>query len=390
MSLLSAGDLISTELREIIGGGSFGYEFVTVDETPSLVVGGRRPPAGPDFYFFYPGTEVDRALDQLARVLIGSGIGIVLIGALGAGVISRRVLRPVAVAGDAAEAMADGDLSVRLPAETTDELGRLAIAFNRMAASLEHQIDALVTAHNRERRFVADVSHELRTPLTALVNEAAMLQDHLDALPATERRIGELLVNDVARLRTLVEDLLEVSRLDSSTIDLSIGPIDAEGFLAALINDRLPGATLDVSGVSGSPVTDRRSLERIVGNLLDNARHHAAEARVEVTAKMDGGLLSIAVADDGPGVPAQDLPLIFDRFYKLDSARRGGSGLGLAIARQHARRLGGDLTVRPLQPAGLSFELTLPVTKPLHSGDVAETSSVHPDHESQGPTRSTQ
>ena len=105
---------------------------------------------------------------------------------------------------------------------------------------------------------------------------------------------------------------------------------------------------------------------------------------------MDGGLLSIAVADDGPGVPAQDLPLIFDRFYKLDSARRGGSGLGLAIARQHARRLGGDLTVRPLQPAGLSFELTLPVTKPLHSGDVAETSSVHPDHESQGPTRSTQ
>jgi two-component system sensor histidine kinase MtrB len=390
LSLLSAGDLISTELREIIGGGSFGYEFVTVDETPSLVVGGRRPPAGPDFYFFYPGTEVDRALDQLARVLIGSGIGIVLIGALGAGVISRRVLRPVAVAGDAAEAMADGDLSVRLPAETTDELGRLAIAFNRMAASLEHQIDALVTAHNRERRFVADVSHELRTPLTALVNEAAMLQDHLDALPATERRIGELLVNDVARLRTLVEDLLEVSRLDSSTIDLSIGPIDAEGFLAALINDRLPGATLDVSGVSGSPVTDRRSLERIVGNLLDNARHHAAEARVEVTAKMDGGLLSIAVADDGPGVPAQDLPLIFDRFYKLDSARRGGSGLGLAIARQHARRLGGDLTVRPLQPAGLSFELTLPVTKPLHSGDVAETSSVHPDHESQGPTRSTQ
>jgi two-component system sensor histidine kinase MtrB len=389
LSLLSAGDLISAELREIIGNGSFGYEFVTVDQGPSLVVGGRRPPAGPDFYFFYPADEVDRTLDQLARVLIGAGIGIVLIGALGAGVISRRVLRPVAVAGDAAGAMADGDLSVRLPSETADELGRLAAAFNRMAASLEHQIDALVTAHDRERRFVADVSHELRTPLTALVNEAAMLEDHLDVLPSTERRVGEMLVADVARLRTLVEDLLEVSRLDSSTIDLSIGPIDVELFLAAVIADRLPDATLEVRGGIGSPTTDRRSLERIVGNLLDNARHHAPGSRVEVTATVEDGLLSIEVTDDGPGVPEQDLPLIFDRFYKLDSARRGGSGLGLAIARQHARRLGGDLHVRRVQPTGLAFKLQVPVTEPLHSGDLAETSPVHPDTETQRPPRST-
>ena len=390
LNLLAAGDLISTELRGIIGEGSFGYEFVTIDQSPSLIVGGSRPPSGPDFYFFYPATEVDRALDQLARVLAGAGIGIVLVGALGAGLISRRVLRPVAVAGDAAGAMANGDLSVRIPSETSDELGRLAIAFNRMASSLEHQIDALVTAHDRERRFVADVSHELRTPLTALVNEAAMLENHLDALPGTERRIGELLVADVARLRTLVEDLLEVSRLDSSTIDLSIGPIDVEGFLRALIADRLPDANLEVRDGVRSLVTDRRSLERIVGNLLDNARHHAPGASVEVSAMIDDSMLSIEVADDGPGVPQQDLPLIFDRFYKLDSARQGGSGLGLAIARQHARRLGGDLTVRTRQPAGLSFVLSLPVTEPLHFGDPAETSSVQSDGDTHGQSRSPQ
>lgn len=369
LDLLAANESLSPELRQIVDGGEFGYEFLKESETPTLVVAARRPPSGPDFYFFYPAADVDEALSQLARVLTIAGAAILILGAMGAGLIARRVLRPVAIAGRAAGIMAEGDLSVRLPATTSDELGALALAFNQMAAALETQIGALVAAHDRERRFVADVSHELRTPLTALVNEAAMLEGRLDELPDTDRRIGRMLVDDVERLRTLVEDLLEVSRLDSAPDSPELSDVDLPRFLEAVIADRHPVARLSVSGPIGRISTDRRSLERIVGNLLDNARNHAPEAEVVVTARMAAGNLQIEVADDGPGIGVEHLHLLFDRFYKTDPSRQGGTGLGLAIARQHARRLGGDLTARPGTPRGLVFDLSLPVTESLHSGD---------------------
>ncbi len=389
LSLLGAGELLSSELRAIVAGSSYGYEFLSIDDRPNLVVAGRRPPAGPDFFFFDSAADVEDALDQLARVLAIAGVGVVALGALGAGLIARRVLRPVAVAGEAAGRMAAGDLSVRVPAERHDELGRLAVAFNQMAASLERQVDALVQAHDRERRFVADVSHELRTPLTALVNEAARLRDRLDQLPDTDRRVGEMLVADVGRLSTLVEDLLEVSRLDSSTGEPELSPVDVRRFLEAVIADRHASAILHVTGSIGSIVTDRHSLERIVGNLLDNARTHAPGSPVAVTVARDGNALVIAVADEGPGVPPAELPRLFDRFYKTDASRQGGSGLGLAIARQHAGRLGGELTVRPGSEAGVVFELRLPVTESLHPGDLSEKLPSHAEDEAHTHPRST-
>ncbi len=379
LGLLDAGDVISPDLRAIIEDGAFGYQFKTLGESPALIVAGRRPPGGPDFYFFFDAADVDNTLQQLARVLAIAGAAILLVGALGAGLIARRVLRPVAVASHAAGVMAEGDLSVRLPSETADELGRLADSFNRMAASLELQIKALQDAHDREQRFVADVSHELRTPLTALVNEAAMLESRLDDLTSTDRRIGEMLVADVARLRTLVEDLLEVSRLDSAPTTPDETDVDLARFLEAVIADRHPGAELEVTGSGDTIRTDRRSLERIIGNLLDNAANHAPGSTTVVSAVVDGGLLEVRVADEGPGVPTEELPRLFDRFYKTDASRQGGSGLGLAIARQHARRLGGDLTAHPSAMGGLEFILRIPVTEPLRSGDHPENLSAHPE-----------
>ena len=389
LGLLTAGAELSGELRDIVADGDFGYEFLSINEQPALVVAGRRPPTGPDFYFFDSASDVEDALDRLARILAFTGAGILALGALGAGLIARRVLRPVAIAGEAANVMAEGDLSVRLPAETTDELGRLAIAFNQMAASLEQQIDALIDAHDRERRFVADVSHELRTPLTALVNEAARLRDRIGELPDADRRVGEMLVADVGRLSALVEDLLEVSRLDSSPGDPDLSPVDLSRFLAAVIADRHPAASLHVDASVGSVAADRRSLERIVGNLLDNARTHAPTAPVTVTARMNAGEMQIAVADEGPGVAADELSHLFDRFYKADSSRQGGSGLGLAIARQHAARIGGELTVRSGDHRGLVFELRFPVTESLHSGDPAEKFVPHPEGAENNLPRST-
>ena len=378
LALGGTGEVLSEELREIVGLGEFGYEFLEIDDAPILIVGARRPPAGPDFYFFFDAGSVEEALSQLRRVLIIAGVVVVLVGTVAAGLISRGVLRPVAVASRAAETIADGNLDVRLPVESKDELGRWAEAFNRMAASLQDKIDALVSAQERERRFVADVSHELRTPITALVNEAALLEQHMDALPESGRHLGDLLIADVARLRWLVENLLELSRLEAGS-STNLSPVEIEPFLRAVISERHPEARLQVLAIDEPITVDRWALEGIVANLLDNAKNHASGANTAVSAFLESGTLNLTVGDDGPGVTDDELNHLFDRFYKTDDARQGGSGLGLAIARQYARQMGGDLTVRRGEQSGLVFEAVLPVAELLRAGDGRATLATDPE-----------
>jgi signal transduction histidine kinase len=231
-------------------------------------------------------------------------------------------------------------------------------------------VTELQLAQDRQRAFVAEVSHELRTPMTALVQEAALVGEHLDAMPADSRRAGELLVRDVARLRILVDDLMEISRFDAAAEVAAPTEFDAVAFVRAVVANRLPSATLGVPVEEVRVVLDRRRLERILGNLLDNAREHGEAAAVEVTLEMERDTLRLEVVDRGPGVPEDELPNLFERFHKADPSRsRGGSGLGLAIAREHAELLGGTLRAELRQGGGLRFELRLPVTRPLPAGD---------------------
>ncbi len=311
--------LVDPNLRQIVATGRLGWEWLELDGEPYLVVGGRRPEAGPDFYIYFPAGDVVAALTRLAQALLVGGAVLVALAALAAGAIARRVLRPVAAASRAAGAIAAGDLSARLPVESGDEFGAWAESFNRMAASLEGSIAGLQEARDRERRFVADVSHELRTPLTALVGEAGLLKEHLDSMPPEARRMGELLAADTARLRTLVEDLLEVSRLDAGSEATSLAEFDAAALAGAVAAVRCPQARVEAAGPL--PVrTDRRRLERILANLLDNAARHGG-GEVTLTLQRDGDCLVVVVADRGPGVPEADLERLFDRFYKADAAR---------------------------------------------------------------------
>lgn len=378
IALLDAGARLAPGLRELVSQGRLGYGFMDVADESFLVVGGRRPPAGPDFYFFFSSAEIGDALGQLRRVLIGAGVAVVLLAAVASRFISRGVLRPVRTASDAAATMAAGDLSVRLPAESDDEFGDWAESFNQMAASLEEKVGELQAAQAREKRFVADVSHELRTPLTALVTEAAMAQGILQNVPGGER-IGELLESDIARLRRLVEDLLEISRLDAAPDASALDDVAVRPFLEAVIGERHPATVLDAPDVKVR--CDRHGLERIVANLLDNARLHAPDAEVAVAARVADSWLHMKVADRGPGVPGDALERIFERFATADEARGRGSGLGLAIARQHAERMGGELTAHPNPGGGLVLEVAVPVTDLLHDRDPAEKRRSHPDGE---------
>jgi signal transduction histidine kinase len=372
IELRTALPRLRTELGPTVGGGRLAYTWTTLAGKPSLVVAGRLPPSGPDFYFVHDVTQLESTLDQLRLALGGIALGLVIVALLAGRVIARGVLAPVEAAGRAAQRIERGDLSARVPVTSTDEFGTWAGRFNRMAAALADTIGRLEAAQAQNRRFVADVAHELRTPLAALVAEASILREHLDALPPDSRRAGELLVDDIARLRTLVDELMELSRFDAAAERIAAEPVDLGRLVRAVVAARLPSARVEVSVEPLVVETDPRRLERILANLLDNAREHGAATGAGVTVDLSPDELLIAVADEGPGVPADRFEHIFERFYKAEPSRTAGSsGLGLAIAAEHAALLGGDLRAINRESGGLLIELRLPVTGSLHGGDLA-------------------
>jgi signal transduction histidine kinase len=359
------------ELRPIVDRGEIGYAWTSVAGHSALVLAGRPAAGGPAFFFFHDASDVDRALTQLRIALFVGSLVLIGVALATARAVARGILRPIDAAGRAAARIADGQLDARVPTTSRDEFGTWATEFNRMADTLEATIERLRSAESRNRRFVADVAHELRTPLTALVAEASLLRGELGALPSDARRAGELLVADVARLRSLVDDLMEVSRFDANAEQVTTEPVDLGRRLGALVAARLPAAQLTLPDQPVVIETDPRRLDRIVGNLLDNARLHAPGAPVTVSLAQSSGAVTVTVADRGPGAgPADaDLERLFERFAKADPARPGGSGLGLAIAREHAELLGGSLRAAADPGGGLRFELRLPVTESLPAGD---------------------
>ena len=296
--------------------------------------------------------ETDHSLHRigLALILIG-GAGVALAAALAA-FVAAAALRPVRRLTAAADQVAStGDLTERVHVSGGDELGRLAARFNAMLAALEGSVGA-------QRRLVADASHELRTPLTAVRTNMELIRE--GKLPADEakRALDEALV-EVDSLTSLLSDLVELARGEERK--LRIEEVQLDDLVASSVErakSRAPHATF-VTSLSHTQVqADPVLLERAVSNLLDNAvKYSPPGAPIEVTVR-EG---EVVVADHGPGVAPEDLPRIFDRFYRAASARSlPGAGLGLAIVREAAEAHGGRATAET-SPAGARFRLTLPV-----------------------------
>jgi signal transduction histidine kinase len=349
------------DLQQLVAEGQLAYERKDIG-VPYLIVGGRIPSSNTELYYFFSEERLWDELAQLRNILLYVLGAVIVLGGVVGAALARRMLRPVARASVAAHSLAEGLLDTRLPIESEDEFGVWAASFNEMAEALEAKITALSEAQARERRFTSDVSHELRTPLTALVAEASLLAEHLDQMPEDARRPAELLVNDVARLRDLVEDLMEISRLDAGEARVREEPVDVGSLVATAVRSRRWDDRVSIDRDSVVVTTDPRRLERIVANLIGNALEHAGRD-VAVRVARDGLGAFVEVTDTGPGIPPDRLPHVFDRFYKADSSRTGpGSGLGLAIALENARLLGGDLDVWSEVGRGTRFTLRLPMT----------------------------
>jgi signal transduction histidine kinase len=360
---------VPAPLKEAVAAGEVGYA-ITGGGSNFLVFGTPVPSADPtqtdpvfSAFFFYPLTTLGQTLDFLRNVLLLVSAGAVALALLAGSRVSARVVDPVRRAGQAARQVAEGLLETRLPVGGRDELAALAASFNEMAAALEERIA-------RERRFVGDVSHELRTPLTTLRTSTDYLLEHAAALPRDVRRAAQLLSADAAYLQRLVDDLLDLSAVEAGRVQMRWERLSLADLAREVVARMARGAKRDVRiEVEGDPsdlytIADKQRLERVVGNLVDNALIHGGGSDVMVHVGSEDGTLLLSVEDRGPGVPADARGRIFERFYKGDPARRRdegrGSGLGLAIARENAHLHGGDIQMAGADGRGARFTVRIP------------------------------
>jgi signal transduction histidine kinase len=297
---------------------------------------------------------VDRA------IVLSAGAAVFLALILGA-ILASTISRPVQELTAATKVLAGGDLGHQVPVRTSDEIGELAQSFNRMSADLAH-------SNQLRQQMTADIAHDLRTPLSVIAGYAEALAD--GKLPGTPETF-EAIHLQAQHLNRLIEDLRTLSLADAGQLSLMRRPVEPRGLLEHTALAYLPvaesrGIALMVEGEDAPPVmVDPDRLLQVLGNLVSNALRHTGDGgRVTLSAARDNGQVLLRVRDTGPGIPADDLPHIFDRFYRGDKARSddGASGLGLAIARSLVEAHGGRITAENATSGGAVFSLLLPTT----------------------------
>jgi signal transduction histidine kinase len=310
-------------------------------------------------------------------------------GALAAGtalflarLLAIGMTRPLREMADAAGKMARGDYTQRVHTASRDEVGKLAAAFNRMADDLE-QVDRL------RRDLVANVSHELKTPISAL---RAHLENLLDGVEQPDRETLQVMLQQSERLSRLVEQLLDLSRLESGDLPFDRQAVSLPGLVSGVVSEVEVAAAgrvvvaQDIAADIPPLWADPERLHQVLFNLLDNAvRFTPAGGTVTVRARRNGDRCEVEVADTGPGIPPEHLPLLFERFYRVDQARArgaGGTGIGLAIARSIVEAHGGKIWARSEVGHGSVFGFDIPLATaetPAQPAPPAQPATPRPD-----------
>lgn len=361
-SLAVGRDSLPPPLREVVRDGQPSRQAYRLAGSVRLAVGVPLPLVGAQYFEIFSLDELERTLGFLAFALLGAGLATTVAGAAIGRWASTRLLRPVAEVAQAAAAIAGGRLETRLPAIEDADLATLAVSFNAM-------VDALAVRIERDARFASDVSHELRSPLTTLATSAQVLAARREEMPERARAALDLLVADVARFQRLVEDLLEISRFDAGVAELHLEDLRL-GELVVRAVEMAGGPELPVElgpGIDGLTVrADKRRLERVIANLVENAANHGGGA-TRVCLERGHSAVRLLVEDDGPGIRPEERGAVFERFFRGSAAgrRRGGgpgSGLGLSLVAEHVRLHGGRVWVEEVgRGRGARFVVELPV-----------------------------
>ncbi|MGB9776448.1 MAG: sensor histidine kinase [Anaerolineae bacterium] len=305
--------------------------------------------------------EQQAFLSRVRAALLAATLAALAVALVVGGLLFRSIIHPLQQLTAASQAIARGDLSARAPVRGADEVAQLARAFNQMAENLAR-------AEEARRNQTADLAHELRTPLTVLQGTLEAMVDRV--YPADPENLLAALAQ-VRTLSRLVEDLRLLSQADAGELTLHRAPLDLGGFLEEVVEAHRSAAqerriSLSLERPAALPLVlaDRDRLVQVMGNLLSNAlRHTPPEGRITVRLTDRGRDVVVAVADNGPGVPPEDLPHLFERFWRRDPSRQratGGSGLGLSIARHIVEAHGGHIWAEPTPGGGLTVAFALP------------------------------
>jgi len=350
---------------------SVGYAEKFTFEDPN----GVRPTWMLEVSLSAPYTTRASTIAAVVGLLAATSVALLGLALVISAMLARRFTAPLRRLTEAARALAEGDLDRRVPADSAftgaREIAELSRQFNTMAAQVQETMDAIVADRDRSREFLADVSHELRTPLAALRTFNELLREKAGKDAEARAEFLEATGQQIERLDWLAQNLLELSKLDSGLVNLDLRPDDLRATVQSAVESvevaaRRRGVSLETE-VPNAPLVIRHDPPRIgqaVGNLVGNAvkfTPRGGSVRLVLTPHRGGAM--IRVIDTGIGIDAEELPHIFDRFYRgsrASEARGSGSGLGLAIVRSIVDMHGGRIAVDSRLDHGTTFTVTLP------------------------------
>lgn len=367
-SALPAGE------RSLVLSGTPASQTFSLSGVPELVIGIPLPAVHAAYFEVFSLSELEGTLRTLAFALAAAALVTTLAGAALGRWASGRALRPLAGVTDAAVAIAGGQLDTRVDAGDDVDLQELAAAFNRMTANLQDRIE-------REARFTSDVSHELRSPLTTLSATVGVLEGHRAELDPRAQSALDLLDGDLQRFTRMVDELLEISRFDAGSAELSLDEVDPGELVRRAVagapqvpgNGQRTSVPVEVDpSVEGLRLrVDKRRFERVMANLVENASLYAGgvtRVLVEGDPARNGAdphSLRVVVEDNGPGIPPSERLHLFERFYRGGRAGQrassDGTGLGLSLVAEHVRLHGGSVWIEDAPEHGSRFVVELPL-----------------------------
>lgn len=345
------------ELVEDTLAGTTAYQRFTLGDESYIGLGVSLPAADAHYFEAFPIEDDQRALTIIGSALVVSTLTIGAVAGVAGWAVSRRLMRPLQRVTRAAGDIAGGGLDTRLDVESDPDLSRLVTSFNDMADAVQSRIE-------REARFASDVSHELRSPVTALAAAVEVLDARRADLNERTQQALDVVVSQVRRFDQMVLDLLELSRMDVGIADVHREEIDLVDFVKRVASryDMKDVPIVVETGSSSIVHIDKRRFERIVANLLENARLHGGGPTRVTIERASSGRTRLAVEDAGPGVAPSERAHIFERFARGSAGRTrvGGTGLGLALVAEHARAHGGQVWVEDVPNGGARFVVEIP------------------------------
>ena len=361
-SLLMGRDDLPEELRETVIAGTPVRQRIEVDGETMMAVAVPLAELRQAYVEVFPLRELDNTYRVLATVLTVSVLGSVPLALVVGWWVTGPTLRPLDRISAAAAAIAAGALDTRIDPRGDPSLIPIASSFNHTAEALEERVRS-------DARFAADVSHELRSPLTTMLGALDLVEATADADDADQAEALAMLRAEVIRFERLVADLLEISRADAGSSDAAVEPVRLSALIREVLarhrGDGSARALLTVAADAEDVVVraDKRRLERVLSNLMENADKYAGGVTA-VTLLRAGDVARILVDDEGPGVPGADRNRIFERFARGAGSirtRTEGSGLGLALVARHVRAMEGRVHVEGNPAGGARFVVELPV-----------------------------